>query len=213
MMNRMIKMIVFLLNTLKDWSNLLLVCVGLSAFVVYYWQKQDEKRTAATLVKGQIDLIEERIHLLKSDHQLGYISIYHSKVILQENLWEKYKHLFIKTLQKKDAEIIQKFFDIAEKLEYSRKSIVKLLELAQEQKASVEIKIIGTIMKENLANFPNMEQAAIQIRNFQNTYIPFNMGYVPDIVKDSFVKHLNDIDMLSGTTAYQKIQQWSYDER
>ena len=73
------------LNVLKDWSNLLLVCVGLSAFGVYYWQKRDEKRAAATLVKGQIDLIEERVRALKDDHQLGNISVYHSKIILSKN--------------------------------------------------------------------------------------------------------------------------------
>lgn len=94
----MMDMVLYVMGILKEWSDLLLIAVGLSAFGVYYWQKRDEKRSAATLIKGQIDLIEERIYALKSDHQLGNISIYHSKAILQENLWEKYKHLFIKRL-------------------------------------------------------------------------------------------------------------------
>ena len=68
-----------------NWVNMLLVIVGLSAFVIYFWQKRDKKRTAATLVKGQIDLIEERVRSLKNDHQLGNIAVYHSKTILQEN--------------------------------------------------------------------------------------------------------------------------------
>lgn len=113
----MMDMVLYVMGILKEWSDLLLIAVGLSAFGVYYWQKRDEKRSAATLIKGQIDLIEERIYALKSDHQLGNISIYHSKAILQENLWEKYKHLFIKRLQKSDAELIQKFYDSAEQIE------------------------------------------------------------------------------------------------
>ena len=185
------------------------ISVGLSAFGVYYWQKRDEKRAAATLVKGQIDLIEERIHALQSDHQLGNVSVYHSKVILQENLWEKYKHLFIKSLQKSDAEIIQRFYDSAEQIEYARSSIVKLLELAQEQKSSVQIDTIGAIMKES----QGQEQMWGEINKFQASFVPYDFGYVPDMISNSLVKHLNDIHMLSGTTAYQKIQNWSYDKR
>lgn len=200
-------MILYVLNILNDWSNLLLVCVGLSAFGVYYWQKRDEKRAAATLVKGQIDLIEERIHTLKNDHQLGNISVYHSKVILQENLWERYRHLFIKTLQKSDAEIIQKFYDNAEQIEYARRAIVRLIELAQEQKASVQIEILGAIMKDS------PEGALEEMGKFLQNYVPYDMGYIPDIVANSLVKHLNDINMLSGTTAYQKLQYLSYDKR
>lgn len=192
-----------------NWVNMLLVIVGLSAFVIYFWQKRDEKRAAATLVKGQIDLIEERVHDLKSDHQLGNISVYHSKVILQENLWEKYKHLFIKNLQKSDAEIIQRFFDSAEQIESARSDIVKLLKLAWEQKEAVHIETVGQIMRGS----QSLEQALPEIQLFQNLYGPFDIGYVPDMVTNSLVKYLNDMNMLSGTTAYQKIQNWSYDKR
>lgn len=189
-----------------NWVNMLLVIVGLSAFVIYFWQKRDEKRAAATLVKGQIDLIEERVCILKNDHQLGNISVYHSKIILQENLWEKYKHLFIKNLKKSDAEIIQKFFDSAEQIEQARSDIVKMLKVAWEQKARVEIENVGMLMKENFT----MDQALPLIQQFQQSYHPFDIGYVPDMVINTLVKQLNDINMLSGTTAYQKIQQWSY---
>lgn len=197
------------LNILKEWSNLLLVCVGLSAFGVYYWQKRDEKRAAATLVKGQIDLIEARVSALKNDHQLGDISIYHSKTILHENLWEKYKHLLIKNLQKPDAEIIQKFFDSAEQIEDARSDIVKLMKISWENKGRVEIENIGLLMKENFT----IDQAMPPIQQFQQNYRPFSIGYIPDILITSIVKQLNDITMLSGTTAYQKIQHWSYDRR
>ena len=47
-------MLSLLQNNLID---ILLILVGLSAFGVYFKQKRDEVRTAATLVKGQIDLI------------------------------------------------------------------------------------------------------------------------------------------------------------
>lgn len=205
----MMDMVLYVMGILKEWSDLLLIAVGLSAFGVYYWQKRDEKRSAATLIKGPIDLIEERIYALKSDHQLGNISIYHSKAILQENLWEKYKHLFIKRLQKSDAELIQKFYDSAEQIEHARSDISKLLELAREQKALVQMETIGAFIKD----IQNPEQAQVEIGRFQSIYGPLDIGYVPDMVINSFVKYLSDIHMLSGTIAYQKIQNWSYDKR
>lgn len=205
----MMDMVLYVMGILKEWSDLLLIAVGLSAFGVYYWQKRDEKRSAATLIKGQIDLIEERIYALKSDHQLGNISIYHSKAILQENLWGKYKHLFIKRLQKSDAELIQKFYDSAEQIEHARSDISKLLELAREQKALVQMETIGAFIKD----IQNPEQAQVEIGRFQSIYGPLDIGYVPDMVINSFVKYLSDIHMLSGTIAYQKIQNWSYDKR
>ncbi len=204
----MIDVILNFLNWLRNWSNLLLVGVGLSAFGVYYWQKRDEKRAAATLVKGQIDLIEERVLALKGDHQLGDISIYHSKTILQENLWERYKHILIKSLQKSDAEIIQKFFDSAEQIENVRGDIVKLLKISWENKGRAEMENVGLFIKDN-----PIEQAMPCIQQFQQGYRPLSIVYIPDIVINSLVKQLNDFTMLSGTTAYQKIQQWSYDKR
>ena len=45
----------------ENWLNLLLVLVGLSAFVTYFWQKRDSKRAAATLLKSQIDSVEKSI--------------------------------------------------------------------------------------------------------------------------------------------------------
>lgn len=204
----MVDMFINLMVFFREWSNLLLVGVGLSAFGVYYWQKRDEKRAAATLVKGQIDLIEERVNILKNDHQLGDISIYHSKTILQENLWEKYKHLLIKSIQKSDAEIIQRFFDSAEQIELARSDIIKLMKISWESKGRVEIEVIGQLMKEH----QGIEEAMNLIQQFQQSYRPFGIGYVPDLVTSSLVKQLNDITMLSGTTAYQKIQKWSYDK-
>lgn len=53
----------------------------------------------------------------------------------------------------------------------------------------------------------------INIGRFQSIYGPLDIGYVPDMVINSFVKYLSDIHMLSGTIAYQKIQNWSYDKR
>lgn len=118
--------------------NLLLVLVGLSAFVTYFWQKRDSKRAAATLLKSQIDSVEKSILQLKNDHDLGNQSVYNSGKILSENLWEKYKHLFVKELSQSEIDLIQRFFDNAEQIERTRADITKSMMLSWEQHGAMQ---------------------------------------------------------------------------
>ena len=77
----------------ENWTyliDLLLVIVGLSAFVVYCAQKRAELLSAGTLIIGQIDLVEKNVSVLKNDHQLNNVAVYNSKPIIKENMWEKY---------------------------------------------------------------------------------------------------------------------------
>lgn len=205
----MLDMLINFMVALKEWSNLLLVGVGLSAFGVYYWQKRDEEHIAATLVKGQIDSIEKCLTLLKSDYQLNGLSIYHSKVIIKDNLWDKYKHLLIRRLSQSEADVIQRFFDNAEQVERARSDTINLMSLSWEYKAKVEIEIAGDFIKNN----SDLGTVSPQIAAFLNSYNPYDISYIPAIVTNALVKQLTDVDMLSGTTAYQKIQSLSYDKR
>ena len=215
-------MLSFFQNNLID---ILLILVGLSAFGVYFKQKRDEVRTAATLVKGQIDLIEERVGVLKNDHQLGNIAVYHSKIIMQENLWEKYKHLLVKKLQKSDVAIIQKFFDNAEQVEHARSDIIQTMMNSWQHKSAVEHQIVGDIVQTEIDNCLSEVGERGQGMNFQfqidmskvdafrRVYRPLDIVFTPDIAISALVKHLNSFDMLSGTTAYQTILNWSYDNK
>jgi len=205
----------------NNWLDMLLVIVGLSAFGVYFWQKNDEKRIAATLIKEQIDIIEERVLYLKNDHQLGNISVYHSKIILQENLWERYKHLLVKKLQKSDVEIIQKFFDCAEQIEHARSDIVHTINHSWEHKSQIEHQIIGEVVQteiEKQLHDKDREKAKIEIdlkkiEAFRQFYRPLDLVFTPDISIKALIKYLNDFSLLSGTTAYRIIQSLSYDNR
>lgn len=42
---------------IRDWADVFLIAVGLSAIAVYFFQKRDKKRSAATLILGQINSI------------------------------------------------------------------------------------------------------------------------------------------------------------
>lgn len=203
---------------IKDWADVFLIAVGLSAFIIYFWQKRDQKRIAATLIKGQIDGIEKVIIDLKEDEQLGNVSMYQSRVILNDNLWEKYKHLFVKSLSDAEIEIIQTFYDKAEMLENLRSSVVQVINNAWEHKSLVDHLICGRIINnekpETLIDNPETVQKVLHNFDvFRANFESIDIVFTPDIVKNRIVKVLNNMTMISGTTAYDKIYKLSYEKK
>lgn len=197
---------------IRDWADVFLIAVGLSAMIVYIFQKRDKKRSAATLILGQIDSIEEKIGILKNGHQLNNVVVYHSKTIISENTWEKYKHLFAKELSQSEHRMIQNFFDTAEQLERTRADIVMVIKNVWADKSSVEHQIIGEMIKNDVitTSMPNEMRSSKEMTLFQDRYKPLDLVFTPDIAINSFVNNLNNFTMLSGTTAYEKIQHYSF---
>ena len=197
---------------IRDWADVFLIAVGLSAMIVYIFQKRDKKRSAATLILGQIDSIEEKIGILKNGHQLNNVVVYHSKTIISENTWEKYKHLFAKELSQSEHRMIQNFFDTAEQLERTRADIVMVIKNAWADKSSVEHQIIGEMIKNDVitTSMPNEMRSSKEMTLFQDRYKPLDLVFTPDIAINSFVNNLNNFTMLSDTTAHEKIQHYSF---
>lgn len=188
----------------KYWSDLLVAAVGLSAFVVYFFEKRDRLRIAATLVLGQIDSVEKHISALKNEPQLGNIAVYHTQIIIKDNLWEQYKHLFVKLLNSSEYELIQAFYDNAEKLERSRIEIIGTITSAWRDKSTVEHQVIADIIRKAPENW---EAKSI---DFQSKFRPLDIVFTPDIAINALTKSIANFYPVSGTTAYQKIQKKSY---
>lgn len=207
----MLEFLSYLANNLLDC---LLVVGGFSALFLYGWQQRERKRTAATLLKSQIDSIEKNVMALKEDHQLGDVSVYYSKQIIGENLWDKYKHLFVKMLSQSEIDIIQKFFDNAEQVERSRKDILKTIITAWEHHSFVQ-----HFYAINCISATKASEDELQIRcsnellkYFKDWYKKRNLTYTPEIAIDALTQTLLNFTLLSGTTAYQKIQKNSFDK-
>lgn len=195
---------------INNWNDLLLIGVGLSAFIIYFMQKNAEKKVAATLILGQIDAIDKTILALKNDGELGNVSIYKTNPILRENMWEKYKHLFVKNLSSSEYELLQKYYERAEQLERTRNNIINTMYSAWSDKSSVEHQIIGNIIHANYLNKKSIEDTNAEISSFQETFRKLDIVFTPDITINTLLNNLNNFNLLSGTTAYQKIQKKSY---
>lgn len=200
----------------NNWLDLLLVFMGLSAFITYYWQKKDSKRAAATLLKSQIDGIEKVIIQLKNDHDLGNQSVYNSGKIISENLWEKYKHLFVKKLSQSEIEIIQRFFDNAELIERTRVDITRSMMLAWEQHGELQHNMACMFMaKEAFLDNRDLGDIDIDYDNwmeFEDRLNGLDFSYTPKMVIKFLIRALDNFTNLTGTTAYEKIQKISFDK-
>lgn len=98
----------------ENWNNILMIGVGTLALVVYKLQKKSEKRNAAILVISQINELKEkvgRIVEIISNDQLNATGIYETLDILDDNQWNKYKHLFVGDIDFNSIRIISDFYE------------------------------------------------------------------------------------------------------
>ncbi len=98
----------------ENWNNILMIGVGTLALVVYKLQKKSEKRNAAILVISQINELKEkvgRIVEIISNNQLNATGIYETLDILDDNQWNKYKHLFVGDIDSNSIRIINDFYE------------------------------------------------------------------------------------------------------
>lgn len=190
----------------KEICDLLLVIGGLSAFVLYFVKKKEEKKMAATLIVGQIDSIDKQISLLREEGGINDVKIFKTKPILKENMWEKYRHLFVKELCGSEQELIQIYFEHVEQLEKTRVDIVNNIYAAWENKSTVEHQIVGEAMYQSIQNGNSLEKLEL----FRQRFRSYELLFLPTIAFDSFVGGINNFYMLSGTTAYMKLHKKSY---
>lgn len=186
------------------WSDLLVSLVGLSAIYVYWKQKRDEYRAAATMVICQIDIIEKRVARLKDDAQLGNIVIYQSKSVIENNQWEQQKHKLIKALSAAEYEIIQSYFDQAIQLEIARQEVVSNLRYNWNGKTMA--------MQEKIADVcsTQCDKPQEKIDDFYNSFSPIETIFQPNAITQLLLKSLDNQPTLLGTTAYKRLEKISY---
>ncbi len=99
-----------------NWSNiadLLMILVGLSAVWIYKAQEKGKVKDAASLIVVQIDELQIRLREIQSyitDKGLNFEAFYESLPLMDTNYWSKYKHLFIRKIDNKSYNNINKFF-------------------------------------------------------------------------------------------------------
>lgn len=100
----------------ENFLDILLVLVGLTAFIVYFLQEREKRREAAALIYLQINEIQKGIEEISSyiiEGQLNATAFYESLSLIEENYWSKYKHYFVNRIDGKSFESINKLYKYA----------------------------------------------------------------------------------------------------
>lgn len=96
--------------------NCLLVIATASAFIVYFVQRHEKRKEAARLIVIQINALLEGIQDIASRISGGRLNseaFYESVPLMEENYWEKYKHVFVKEMSSQSINEIDKLFQFA----------------------------------------------------------------------------------------------------
>lgn len=106
---------VFFTNVLDSISeNFVALLTGSFVFVVIEINKFIERKSAATLIVMQINDLKDKlskIEVMVDNKKLSEVDIYESLDILDDNQWNKYKHIFIKDLDNNSIKIINSFYE------------------------------------------------------------------------------------------------------
>lgn len=103
-----------------NWINLGLIIVGAFALIVYILQERKKVSEAASLIKLQIDELQNGISEIDSyivNGQLNFTAFYESQQLFSEDYWSKYKHYFVKRIDPKDFGTISKLYEYASEIQ------------------------------------------------------------------------------------------------
>ena len=112
----------------NNWESIFMIIGGFTAIIIYMLQIRKENKNAAILVVSQIDDLKNKIADIVeiiNNNKLDAVSIYETLDILEENQWDKYKHLFVGKIDLNSLRIIDNFYSgvslIREQLILSKK--------------------------------------------------------------------------------------------
>lgn len=128
-------------------STLVVLVTGLFAFGIYFLQKRNEKKDAATIIVTEIRMAEQAILGILNIKRIGELSI-----ILPNNTWETRKHLFVGTLDQDEYNLVNDFYTKCEMAENYRLFYFRTLNESVKSKSNhLQVSLIE-LMIESIKN-------------------------------------------------------------
>ncbi len=148
-----------------NWSDILIILVGLSAVGIYIVQERRKIKDAASLVVLQIDELQIRVQEIQSyitEQGLNFNAFYESLPLMEVNYWNKYKHLFIRRIDNKSYNTFNKFYQyiscIQEQQDLFRNLLKNYFFVKQSSISNVEFNYICETLKEVESSLISPEQ-------------------------------------------------------
>lgn len=208
--------------------NILLVIGGFGAFIVYRQQKKNEEKVAASLIVLQIEELKDKlveINTMVVDGMINQTSFYETLDIINDNQWEKYKHLFVKKIDNYSYKIINNFYEytlgikeqltLVKKLQHNQYFNIQemintncnsfLLDRLQREKQDLNLNQ-PIELQEFIKDYGNKKEKIMKITNF-DPYIQ----YIPQQVSITLSKQLSKVNSLEiiGSNGFKKLKKIS----
>ena len=212
-----IKMNTELFNLLSLIVNGLFLFTGFFAIIIYWLQERKKKIEAASLIVSQINEIQDsakEIASYISNDQLNDTAFYEMLPIINENLWEKYKHYFVKRMDARSYSAINEFYNYAQEMQ-EQQSLMKNMQknffvLTQNIVANVESQYISNrLLQEEYqsnASIPYFRKKKEDLTNLLNNNL--FICYTPAQIRLSLQKILSKYSLLeiTGSNGYRMLQ-------
>lgn len=99
-------------DALEIVTQTIAIIIAAIVALTYWFQKNQERKTAATLILNQIDESEKIVDLIRRPESIENIRVlYRTQDVLEENYWQKYKVIFIRYLKNSEIECIEHYYE------------------------------------------------------------------------------------------------------
>lgn len=210
------------------WNSTLLqtivtAIVGFAALAVYKWQKNDQLRSAATMLLLEIRQAERAVQRAREYIRQGDINV--DLHILRSDTWDNNKHLFVKKLDRDEWDAITDFYDKARLLDgaiqYAQESfkenVAQIRNNRQRIFADITKDTIDQLAQartdEEQRDIMGATQAKIDISNGLYGERQAQAVYNPQKNLDDAKKCVEDFSNISTTSVGQKLKRISRNKK
>ncbi|MBV8464619.1 MAG: hypothetical protein JO218_01625 [Burkholderiales bacterium] len=182
---------------MADYLNAVVtLVVGAIALLVYRLTRRAERRNAAIIVLMDIRRAED---VIQATLQKGFIDM-SMRVIMTENNWAKYKHLFADKFSHDDFKAFNLFFDSCYEIEDARRRVRDVFNANLIAKATA----VQEMLLRNLEGDDGVRKAKREsiIESVNSEEYAFD----PREPKKRIFQEILIINKLSGTTAFEKLK-------
>lgn len=202
-------------------TSLVTFVVGIVAFIVYIWQKRDNKKLAANAILFEIKNAEKSIKEANNNLKKNFLS--EELFTMQYESWSKYRHLFVKDFDRDEWDAVTDFYNKCRLFDETVSYNKTFFQKDEEQIRINKQRIVADYTKEAVDAMmqvndddPNKESMAAKItsefvdktKRFDDTYMGRQdlVMYSPNKPVNDAKIYLADLKQISNTSIGIKLK-------
>jgi hypothetical protein len=172
---------------------LVTLIVGSVALFIYFFQKRDKKREAANILILEIKQAE---NALRSFMDIGAVN--QETIILPNNGWQTYHHLFINDLSPEERGLLTRFYTSCETMETALRRMKNYWVLGNEERIR--------ITQQHLYNAKEVSEATIKELDGENHFWGNSVYYAPNFDKTILADITSRMEHIINTPCWTKLE-------